>query len=121
MSALSKILRDAEGGLIQFWCPGCNQVHGIRVTGEDPTWKWDENSARPTVSPSVKVSYYQITKEGAAMIAQGAPPPDGKRYPGNDIVCHSFIKDGRIQFLSDCTHSLAGQTVDLPDWTEVGT
>lgn len=24
--------------------------------------------------------------------------------------------DGRIQFLNDCTHALAGQTVDLPDW-----
>jgi hypothetical protein len=30
-------------------------------------------------------------------------------------VCHSFVTDGRIQFLSDCTHELAGQTVDLPD------
>ena len=24
--------------------------------------------------------------------------------------------DGRIQFLGDCTHHLAGQTVDLPDF-----
>lgn len=29
--------------------------------------------------------------------------------------CHSFIRDGRIQFLGDCTHALAGQTVDLPE------
>jgi hypothetical protein len=27
--------------------------------------------------------------------------------------CHSFITDGKIEFLSDCTHSLAGQTVEL--------
>ena len=32
--------------------------------------------------------------------------------------CHSFVTDGRIQFLSDCTHALAGQTVDLPDIKE---
>jgi hypothetical protein len=32
-------------------------------------------------------------------------------------VCHSFVTDGRIQFLGDCTHALAGQTVDLPEWT----
>ena len=38
--------------------------------------------------------------------------PDGTK------VCHSFIRDGRIQFLGDCTHHLAGQTVDLPDFTE---
>jgi hypothetical protein len=29
--------------------------------------------------------------------------------------CHSFVTDGRIQFLSDSTHALAGQTVDLPE------
>lgn len=28
-------------------------------------------------------------------------------------ICHSFVTDGNIQFLSDCTHSLAGQTVPL--------
>jgi hypothetical protein len=31
-------------------------------------------------------------------------------------ICHSFVRDGRIEFLSDCTHRLAGQTVDLPDF-----
>jgi len=29
--------------------------------------------------------------------------------------CHSFVKDGHIEFLSDCTHDKAGQTVPLPD------
>ena len=28
-------------------------------------------------------------------------------------VCHSFVTDGKIQFLGDCTHELAGQTVEL--------
>jgi hypothetical protein len=28
-------------------------------------------------------------------------------------VCHSFVTDGKIQYLSDCTHAMAGQTVDL--------
>lgn len=35
---------------------------------------------------------------------------------GSQAVCHSFVTDGRIEFLSDCHHALAGQTVDLPDW-----
>lgn len=30
-------------------------------------------------------------------------------------VCHSFVRDGRIEFLSDCTHALAGQTVELSE------
>ena len=29
--------------------------------------------------------------------------------------CHSYVKDGQIQFLNDCSHVLAGQTVDLPE------
>lgn len=33
-------------------------------------------------------------------------------------LCHSFIREGRIEFLTDCTHPLAGQTVDLPDIQE---
>jgi len=61
-----------------------------------------------------------MSPEGKAMAARGEPPPDGKRYPGADVVCHSFVTDGRIQFLGDCTHTLAGQTVDLPDWTDIG-
>ena len=30
--------------------------------------------------------------------------------------CHSFVKDGMIQFLGDCTHELANKTVELPDY-----
>jgi hypothetical protein len=33
-------------------------------------------------------------------------------------ICHSFIKDGMIQFLDDCTHALAGQTVPLGEFEE---
>jgi hypothetical protein len=40
----------------------------------------------------------------------------GERLDIPDLVCHSFVTDGKIQFLSDCTHALAGQTVALPDW-----
>ena len=29
--------------------------------------------------------------------------------------CHSYVTDGRIQYLSDTTHALSGQTVDLPE------
>lgn len=33
-----------------------------------------------------------------------------------DHVCHSFVRDGQIQFCMDSTHELAGKTVDLPDF-----
>jgi hypothetical protein len=32
------------------------------------------------------------------------------------LVCHSFVTEGRIEFLSDSTHELAGQTVPIPEW-----
>lgn len=38
------------------------------------------------------------------------------RHPKWGRCCHSFVVDGRMQFLGDCTHALAGQMVDIPDW-----
>lgn len=32
--------------------------------------------------------------------------------------CHLFIRDGNLQFLSDCTHHLRGQTVPMVPWSE---
>jgi hypothetical protein len=31
------------------------------------------------------------------------------------LLCHTFVTDGQIQYLGDCTHALAGQTVDLQE------
>ena len=40
----------------------------------------------------------------------------GEQVEPTPKVCHSFVRDGRIEFLSDCTHELAGQTVELEEW-----
>ena len=102
MGALSKILRNAEGGRLTFWCPGCDGAHQIAVgEGPGPRWGWNNDVDRPTFTPSVLVTY-----DGS-----DADTPDG--IPS---VCHSFVTDGQIQFLSDCTHALAGQTVPIPDF-----
>ena len=73
-----------------FWCPGCERTHGFSAN----RWIFNGDLEQPTVSPS-------ILSMGSAW--------EGWR-------CHSFITDGRIQFLDDCTHALAGQTVELPAW-----
>jgi hypothetical protein len=39
----------------------------------------------------------------------------GETIQLEDTVCHSWVTNGRIQFLSDCTHSLKDQTVELPE------
>jgi hypothetical protein len=73
-----------------FHCPGCGCDHmfDCRADGNRPSWTFDGDLERPTFSPSLF-------------------------YP--DRVCHSFVRDGRIEFLADCTHSLAGRTVELPE------
>lgn len=82
-----------------FWCPGCDGAHQVGVgEGPGPRWGYNENPDAPTFTPSVFVN---------------APGPF---FNPAAPTCHSFVKDGRIQFLSDCTHALAGQTVPLPDF-----
>lgn len=108
MSQLSKILRDAIDGngvkYLHFRCPGCNGVHGVSVTGGH-AWGWNGDVDKPTFTPSVLVTY-------------PANPNASEEFKEwrTERRCHSFVTDGRIQFLSDCTHALAGQTVDLPEW-----
>lgn len=105
MAKISGILRSAEGGQIVFWCPGCDGAHAVRVKGDwpGPLWGYNGNPEAPTFTPSILVTY-----NGPDAGIDGAPP----------AICHSFVTDGRIQFLGDCTHALANQTVDIPPLPE---
>jgi len=90
-------LRGHSEAHLVFRCPGCDTWHTVRVQAPH-NWTWNGDLERPTLSPSVFVN------------APGNP----HRHP-TEPSCHSFVTDGRIQFLGDCTHALAGQTVDLPE------
>jgi hypothetical protein len=84
---------------VVFQCPGCNCGHGVWTSKPNhlgAQWTWNEDMVRPTFSPSLNITW-------------GGGPDDVPRG-----VCHSFVRDGQIEFLSDCTHSLAGKTVPLP-------
>lgn len=83
-----------------FWCPGCNIVHTVRTKGPEPVWKFNEDYRNPTISPSIKVTYEHRNKEGHDVTS----------------ICHSYIRDGFILFLSDCTHGLKSQTVAVPEF-----
>ena len=86
--------RGPRGGrLYAFHCPGCQYGHSFEVGGSDGGWTWNGSFDKPTFSPSLLCN------------------KDSPKY-----CCHSFVTDGAILFLSDCWHSLAGQTVELPDW-----
>lgn len=80
---------------VAFWCPGCDTAHSINFS-----WHFNDDLERPTISPSIKVSY----------------SPTDFDMPGG--VCHSFVENGAIRFLDDCTHHLRGQTVELPEWED---
>lgn len=86
--------------------------HGVHHG--DGMWTWNGDVERPTIERSVLVCYYVISKEGYDMIERGEKPPAGQKYPGRAMVCHSYVRDGNIEFLGDCTHRLAGKTVPLP-------
>lgn len=118
MAALSSKLRSLEGGRIAFRCPGCGDVHAVTVREDgvhvSPAWGWNHDPVRPTFTPSIRVTGHKIIRDAAGLwTGEWERDAAGRPLPS---VCHSFVTDGRIQFLGDCTHALAGQTVDLPDW-----
>lgn len=78
-----------------FHCPGCGYGHSFRVNADAgrPQWTWNGSVEEPTFAPSLMVN---------------------RDFPA--ARCHSIVTDGKIAFLTDCFHTLAGQTVDLPDW-----
>lgn len=76
-----------------IFCPGCQCGHLL-----DSRWKFNGDFENPTFSPSMLVNAHS--------------PQLGKR-------CHSFVRGGRIEFLSDCEHELAGKTVDMVDFDDL--
>lgn len=93
-------------------CPACRDIaiangytdpaeggvageHTVPFRGESG-WFFDGNLERPTLSPSLLLTM---------TVGQQR----------QKFVCHSFVKDGSIQYLGDCTHPLAGQTIELPE------
>lgn len=86
---------------VGFKCPGCKNHHILPTApnNEGKNWGFNGDFASPTLTPSI------LHREFG---------------PGDTVVavCHSFVRDGQIQFLSDCTHSMAGQTVPLEELKE---
>ena len=109
MAKVSEILRSVEGGLM-FWCPGCDGAHMVMIgEGSGPRWGYNGNSDKPTFTPSILVRGIEpMTDDQQALVMAGG------EIQTRQTICHSFVTDGRIQFLGDCTHALAGQTVDIP-------
>lgn len=106
MGQISSKLRNWSGPGetgVSYWCQGCQESHSIPVTGPR-AWSWDGNAEAPTFSPSV-------------LVTRPANPEASEEFKEyrSALRCHTFVRNGMVEFLTDCTHSLAGQTQPLPD------
>lgn len=125
MGLLSSKLRTVEGGGLMYYCQGCDMVHQVRVgDGAGPRWGWNGDAQCPTFNPSVLVTWDQLSEAGRAkeqvFKKQHGRWPTREELPADvQHRCHTFVRDGMVQFLADCTHHLAGTVQalpDLPDW-----
>jgi hypothetical protein len=74
-----------------YWCSGCGYEHAFALKTEGGHHQFNGDLNNPTVSPSL-VEANTVGRK-----------------------CHSFIKNGHIQYLGDCWHELKNQTIELPD------
>lgn len=79
--------------------PGCEYGHSFRVrkAANDsrprvPVWEWNGDYEKPTFTPSLLVNSF-----------------DPKTR------CHLYVRDGVIEFLTDCWHGLAGTKAPMED------
>lgn len=102
---MGNVLNPVEGGGFTFWCLGCEEEHQIN-TGKD-RWEFNGDLEKPTFTPSY-LTWLDPNPEAD-------PKFDTKGKYRNGFRCHSYITDGKIQYLEDCTHKLAGQTVEMKE------
>jgi hypothetical protein len=103
MAKLKPMKREGEIVSHRFECPGCNGGwHNIPTSPKyyvnEPirdVWEFNGDIESPTFSPSVLLH------------SQYSDKPD--------YICHSFVRNGQIEFLSDCTHQFSGKTIPLPE------
>ena len=74
-----------------YKCLGCGYEHAFALKSEGGHHDFNMDLDNPTISPS---------------LLQNFSP---------DRTCHSFIRDGKIQYLGDCWHDFKGQTIELPN------
>jgi len=128
-----------------IFCPGCKCGHLFHIppykNSSGASWSFNGNLERPTFTPSMLVrsewdSHENLTEDDYTPCSPARQPPlfpsassEGNGTRGRKIkpesmqklvhhkkVCHSFVRDGQMQFLCDCTHALRGMTVTLEDF-----
>jgi hypothetical protein len=83
----------SEADHVLLHMPGplwCRRIPVIQRGKREGTgcWTWNGDTEKPTLKPSI------LSRAG-------------------EHRCHSFVNDGKVIFLSDCSHEFAGKTMDL--------
>lgn len=83
--------KEATHVQINFPGPSGNLILPIMIGGTrngTNNWTWNGDTEKPTLKPSILTTNHLYR-------------------------CHSFVNDGKAQFLQDCSHDLVNQTVDM--------
>jgi hypothetical protein len=86
-------------------CPACGHAHMF-----DSRWIFNGDFEKPTFSPSMLSK--SIKPKG---YSNENPAPLNYDGEYENTICHSFVTDGKIEYLTDCTHEFAGKTIELED------
>src|ERR1700757_3739600 len=105
MGQVSTKLRRITGGYAH-WCPACKETHRL-----PDGWSFDGNLESPTFSPSFKHTGLQTVVVDGRWTGEWVFGADGEALP---FVCHYILTAGVLNYCSDCTHTLAGTSVQLP-------
>jgi hypothetical protein len=93
-----------DPGKYYFFCPGCAEYHSVSTTrpnANGTVFRISGTLQLPTVTPMINRSIEKF---------------NSSKHANNPAhVCNSFIVEGKIRFLENCTHALAGRQVDLPN------
>lgn len=118
---LSPVLYEVAKDHIAYQCPGCGERHQLPIGVGSPAWFYNGNPDKPTFSPSILARGIRSNLTDEEMDAyQREFPGPGTREAGMKskygFICHHFVRDGKIEFLGDCTHDKKNQTLEMVPW-----
>lgn len=108
--AKARLFGEPKDGFVMIKCPGCKTSHIIATVKpfeNGAVWAFNNDFDKPTFSPSLLIR--------TGKYVPGHEDFDDEGFKDMSQRCHSYIRDGKILYLNDCTHELKGQTVELPD------
>lgn len=86
---LSPKLWQVKEIFLHFYCPGCLCLHEARIDATPGAVAWTGTVMKPTFHPSIRSR--------------------GRK------TCRVFVTSGKLQYLAECDHIYAGQTIEMVD------